>query len=68
MARYRVTGRRRVRGFLPGDIFEARLDGLAEARAVARGDLEVIERFTPSIQPGTYSLPDGWLNQNEEVQ
>jgi hypothetical protein len=67
-ARYLVTGRRPIRGHQPGEVFEAQLDRNAETRAVMRGDIRVLERFTPSIQPGTYSLPEGWLNTKKEVQ
>jgi hypothetical protein len=65
---YEVTGTRRFRGHTRGDIFEASLDQNAEARAVRRGDIRLIERIVPSIQPGSYQLPHGWLTQKEEVQ
>lgn len=58
---YRVTGRRAYRGHQPGDEFEALLDRNAERRAIFRGDITLIRRVTPSIQPGTYRFPDGWL-------
>ena len=57
MTVYRVVGQRRYRGHRPGDLFEATLETRAEARAIGRGDIEVIERSTPSVQPGSYQLP-----------
>ena len=45
------------RGHRPGDLFEATLETRAEARAIGRGDIEVIERSTPSVRPGSYQLP-----------
>lgn len=57
---YKVTGRREYRGHQPGSTFEAVLDVNAEARAVARGDIVVLGRFTPDLEPGSYTLPDGW--------
>lgn len=65
---YEVLGNRRFRGHRRGDQFTARLDPGAEQRAIARGDIRLIERITPAIQPGSYTLPDGWLNPKEEVQ
>lgn len=64
---YQVTGRLNFRGHVPGTIFEARLDPKAERRALLRGDIRRLAHFTPTIQPGSYTLPRGWLNQNEEV-
>lgn len=68
MTVYLVTGRREFRGHMPGVEFEATLDQNAEARAINRGDIRVIKRTTPSIQPGSFTLPVGWANQQEEVQ
>lgn len=64
---YEVTARRGYRGHNPGEVFEAVLDPAAERRAIWRGDIQLIQRVTPSVQPGSYQLPDGWLNQQEEV-
>lgn len=58
---YVVTGRRKYRGHEPGETFEAKLDPAAERRAIDRGDIRLLDRIIPSIQPGTYVLPDGWL-------
>jgi hypothetical protein len=57
-ARYRVIGSREYREHRPGDLFEAKLDRRAEARAIGRGDIEVVERITFSVKPGSYRLPD----------
>lgn len=65
---YRVNGRRSYRGHTPGSTFEAVLSPAAEQRALARGDISLIRRVIPTIQPGSYVFPAGWLNQQEEVQ
>jgi hypothetical protein len=44
------------------------LDPNAERRARDRGDIQLLRRTTPVIQPGSYLLPSGWLNSKEEVQ
>lgn len=59
---YVVTGRRAYRGHEPGTQFEAVLDRQAETRAIGRGDIRLLKRVTPSIQPGTYTFPAGWLD------
>lgn len=64
---YRVTGTRPYRGHDPGTIFEALLERRAEARAIARGDIELVRRITPTIQEGSYTFPVGWLPDNEQV-
>lgn len=53
---YLVTGRRQYRGHEPGATFEAALDPSAEQRAVARGDITLLERVTPTLTPGSYTL------------
>jgi hypothetical protein len=65
---YRVGPRRSYRGHKPGATFEAFLDPNAERRARDRGDIQLLRRTTPVIQPGSYLLPSGWLNSKEEVQ
>lgn len=62
---YRVTGSRRYRGHEPGAVFDAVLDRAVEARAIARGDIRLLKRTTPSIQPGSFTLPHGWLTRQE---
>ena len=42
---YEVVGSRRYRGHRPGDLFEAVLDSRAEARAIGRGDIALLERI-----------------------
>jgi hypothetical protein len=54
---YRVIGSRDYSEHRPGDLFEAKLDRRAEARAIGRGDIEVVERITFSVKPGSYRLP-----------
>lgn len=58
--RYRVTGRRQYRGHRPGETFEARLDRLAEQRAIERGDIVLLERIEPGLAETTYRLPADW--------
>lgn len=63
--RYLVVGDRAYRGHEPGTEFTAHLDRNAEGRAVRRGDIELLERFIPSIEPGSYLLPAGWLPSHQ---
>jgi hypothetical protein len=58
--RYRVLGTRRYRGHEPGTEFEAELERGAERRAIARGNIELVERFEPTLPEG-YTFPRGWL-------
>lgn len=67
MGEYEVIGKRVIRGHKPGETFQAEMGAYAEARAIGRGDIRFIRHINPSIQPGSFSLPEGWLNQNEEV-
>ncbi len=56
--RYRVIGQNEYREHRPGDLFEAKLERRAEARAIGRGDIELVERITFTVKPGSYRLPD----------
>jgi len=58
---YLVVGTREYRGHKPGETFEAELDRFAEERAITRGDIRLLKRMTPGVQPGSYTFPDGWL-------
>lgn len=66
MTVYLVRGARAYREHLPGATFEATLEPAAEQRAIARGDIEIIERGTTRLQPGSYLLPQGWPTQRSE--
>lgn len=66
-AAYEVLNPTGYRGHRYGTTFEACLEPAAEGRALARGDIRVIERVTPSVRPGTFTLPDGWIQPYEEV-
>jgi len=58
---YLVTGTRTVfGGQKPGQTFEALIEQGAEERAVARGDIRVLERGKPELRPGSFVLPAGW--------
>lgn len=63
---YKVTGRRPYRGHEPGTVFEACLAPGPEQRAVARGDITLIERVTPDLVEGSYRLPPDWLKPATE--
>lgn len=66
MTLYRVTRQRPYRGHEPLTVFEANLDPATEGRALARGDIEILDRSTPSLQPGSYRIPYGWLTTGKE--
>lgn len=63
---YLVRRHNGYRGHPQGSVFVARLPAGAEARAIWRGDIEKISDLTPSLEPGSFTLPAGWLNQQEE--
>lgn len=63
---YLVTGKREYRGHTPGSEFEAVLDPGPEQRAIDRGDIRLVRRVEPDLEPGSFVLPDGWLPQPNE--
>lgn len=67
MSLYQVTGSLRFRDHEPGDVFEANLEPLAEYRALRRRNIRVLEVSQPTLQPGSYTLPRGWLKPQREV-
>lgn len=62
-----VTGNLRFREHEPGETFEAVLDPVQEHRAIARGNIRVVEQSKPTIQPGSYRLPADWSTSEREV-
>jgi hypothetical protein len=60
MSVYRVVGTHGYREHEPGQIFHANLDRDAERRAVARGNIVVLDSSPTRLRPGSYRLPDGW--------
>lgn len=56
---FRVTGRRRYRGHEPGDEFETMFDPAIQ-RALDRGDIRLLREIVPSLQEGSYQLPEDW--------
>lgn len=62
---YLVSGSRAYRGHEPGTEFQARLESNAERRAVARGDIVLLDRLTPQLEPGSYQLPIAWHSTEE---
>jgi hypothetical protein len=63
---YRVIGKRLYRGHEPGTEFVARIPRLAERRAIARGDIELVEYVTPDLREGSYALPSNWIGGESE--
>ena len=64
--RYLVTGRRQYRWHEPGTVFEANLDPDAERRAIERGSLRVLAVVNPSLEPGSFVLPDDQSTMADE--
>lgn len=58
---YEVVGRREYRGHKPGEVFEAVLDPGPEQRAIARGDIRLVARVTPTIEAKNITFADGWF-------
>jgi hypothetical protein len=61
---YRVVGKRAYRGHAPGVEFWARLDVNAERRALDRGDIVLLERLIPRVEPDSFVFPDDWLRDD----
>jgi hypothetical protein len=62
---YLVTGRNRYREHAPGERFEAYLEPAVEKRALRVGAIQIIERSTPGLQPGSFTLPRDWQSQSQ---
>ncbi len=58
--RYLVTGKRKYRWHDPGTTFEARLDPLAEQRAIERGSIRILAIVQSDLENGSYHLPEDW--------
>lgn len=56
MSVYKVTGRSSFRHYPSGDTFEAVLPPALEKRAINRGQIELVERSTPKLVPGSYTF------------
>jgi len=63
---YRVIGKRIYRGHERGTEFVARLAKPMERRAIARGDIELVEYVIPDIREGSYALPANWIGGDGE--
>lgn len=63
MGEYEVVGKREYRGHGPGETFHANIPPSVAKRAIDRGDIKFIAPVTPELQPGSYSLPAGWLHE-----
>ena len=60
---YRVKGARGYRGHHPGTVFEVTLSHETERRAIQRGAIELVTRYTPAL-PEDHTFPRGWLVAN----
>lgn len=60
MTAYVVTGKNRFKGFCPGETFVASLEPTLEERALTRGDIQIVERGSVSLDPARISMPPGW--------
>ena len=67
MSIYQVVGPLEFAGYKPGETFETTLDRGAEYRALRRRNIRIIEVSKPALQPGSFTLPDGWLTSEREV-
>ncbi len=56
MSVYKVSGPSSFKTYQSGDLFEAVLPRALEKRAIARGQIELVERSTPALVPGSYTL------------
>lgn len=56
---FEVTSRREYRGHPTGTRFEARMD-VALQRALNRGDIRMVGRVEPDLEPGSFTLPKDW--------
>lgn len=65
MGRYLVTRNTPYREHEPGTEFEAYLDANAEARAINRGSIQLLERIPADLAPNSYRLPAGWPERKE---
>jgi hypothetical protein len=63
--RWQVVGTREYRGNRPGAVFIESLERNAARRAVARGDIKLIEMVTPELPP-EWGLPAGWSSRKEQ--
>ncbi len=66
MTVYQVTGRRNYREHRPGETFEAVIEPHIEEIALRFGSIKILESSTPSIRPGSASVPEGWLKHKKE--
>jgi len=54
------------RGYKPGETFVGTLDPKIEARAVARGALEIVEAGEIRLDAMRATLPAGWVTSPEK--
>ncbi len=58
--RWQVTGGREYRGHPPGTVFVTGIQDNAASRAIARGDIVLLEETDPGLPP-VFTFPKGWL-------
>lgn len=66
MSLYRVTGKQRFKGHLPGSLFIGELAPSIEARAVKRGSIEIVESGPVRLDATRATLPRGWVTHVAE--
>lgn len=67
MSVYRVSGTARYQGHEPGTVFVGLLPPEAEARAVARGSIEIVAAGPVSLDATRAVLPRGWDTQRSST-
>ncbi len=61
-----VIGTLAYREHSPGECFEAVLAPDVEERALARGNIVILDSSPTRLRPGSYTLPDGWTQSAKE--
>lgn len=64
---YEVIGARPYQHHNTGERFAARLQPGPRRRALLRGDIRVVEPFTPTLPQG-YKLPPGWADRAQPTE
>lgn len=59
---YLVTGKRLYRGHEPGTKFVANLARGDARHSLARGDIRLLRRVVPALDPERFTFPEGWLD------
>lgn len=65
---YRVCGKRRFLGYEPGETFVADLEYGLEARAIARGSIEIVDDGAVALDATRATLPAGWTQDTSTMK